>query len=65
MLGKKFSRYFETFCFISPRKWNFDVSCKLSPKETFCMKCQILLYGKYKKTKKKNSLWPADGTDKG
>ena len=25
---------------------NFDISCKLSPKETICMKCQILFYGK-------------------
>ena len=29
----------------------FDISRKLSPKETICKKCQILFYfGKYKKT---------------
>ena len=27
----------------------FDISCKLSPKETICMKCQNLFSGKNKK----------------
>ena len=26
------------------RKWGFDISCKLSPKETICMKCQTQFY---------------------
>ena len=30
-------------------KTGFDISCKLSPMETICMKCQILLTGKKKK----------------
>ena len=30
-------------------KTGFDVSCKLSPKETICMKCQNLFSGKNKK----------------
>ena len=30
-------------------KIGFDNSCKLSPKETICMKCQILFYRKNKK----------------
>ena len=28
------------------RKIGFDISCKLSPKETICMKCQNLFSGK-------------------
>ena len=31
-------------------KTGFDISCKLSPIETFCMKCPILFSGKNKKT---------------
>ena len=27
----------------------FDISCKLSPKETICMKCQSLFSGEIKK----------------
>ena len=41
------------------RKIGSDTSCKLSPEETICMKCQILFskkkYEKKKKKKKKNS----------
>ena len=48
-LGKIFSRrHFETFSLFS-QKTGFDISCKLSPKETICMKCQILFSGKNKK----------------
>ena len=32
--------------FVLLQKVGFDISCKLSPKETVCMKCQILLSGK-------------------
>ena len=31
------------------QKIKYDISCKLSPKETICMKCQILFSGKNKK----------------
>ena len=31
------------------KKTGFDISCKLSPKETICMKCQILFFRKNKK----------------
>ena len=36
------------WCYFSyfSQKTGFDISCKLSPKETICMKCQILLSGK-------------------
>ena len=37
------------FFLFSP-KTGFDNSCKLSPTETICTKCQILLSGKNKKT---------------
>ena len=30
-------------------KTGFDISCKLSPMEIICMKCQILFPGKNKK----------------
>ena len=33
----------------SSQKTGFDISCKLSTMETFCMKCQILFSGKNKK----------------
>ena len=35
------------------QKTGFDITCKLSPKETVCMKCQILFSQKKKKKKKK------------
>ena len=31
------------------KKIGFDISCKLSPQETICMKCQSLFSGKNKK----------------
>ena len=34
-----------TFSYFT-QKTGFDISCKLSPKETICMKCQILFSGK-------------------
>ena len=37
--------YFPNFS----QKTGFDISCKLSPMETVCMKCQILFSGKNKK----------------
>ena len=44
--GKNFSReQFEIFS----KKIGFDSSCKLSPLETICMKCQNLFSGKNKK----------------
>ena len=36
--------------FFSFRKTGIDISCKLSPLETICMKCQILFPGENKKT---------------
>ena len=46
MLGKNFSKqHIEIFS----QETGFDISCKLSPVETICMKCQILFPGKYKK----------------
>ena len=48
-LGKIFSRrHFEIFFLFSQKTGN-DISCKSSPKETICMKCQILFSGKNKK----------------
>ena len=35
-------KYFSYFS----QKTDFDISCKLSPVETICMKCQILFSGK-------------------
>ena len=32
-----------------PQKTGFDISCKLSPMETICIKCQIMFSGKNKK----------------
>ena len=49
-LGKIFSRqHFEIFFSYFSQKTGYDISCKLSPKETVCMKCQILFSGKNKK----------------
>ena len=45
MLGKNFSRpHFEIFVSLFP-KTGFGISCKVSPKETICMACQILFSG--------------------
>ena len=42
-LGKIFSRlHFEIFFSHFSQETGFDISCKLSPVETICMKCQIL-----------------------
>ena len=45
-LGKIFSRRH----FYFSQKKGFHISCKLSPMETICMKCQNLFSGKNKKT---------------
>ena len=48
VLGILFSRqHIEIFFFFffSLQKTGFDISCKLSPKETVCMKCQSLFSG--------------------
>ena len=50
ILGKIFSRrHFEIFFFNFSQKTGYDISCKLSPEETICMKCQSLFSGKNKK----------------
>ena len=60
MLGKNLSRqHFEIFLYIS-QKIGFDSSCKLSPKETICMKCQILFSRKKKEEKNFFELASAD-----
>ena len=41
-------QHFETFFLFFLAK-GFDALCKLSPKETICMKCQILFSRKNKK----------------
>ena len=38
-------KYFSYFS----QKTGFDISCKLSPMQTICMRCQILFPGKNKK----------------
>ena len=40
--------------FLFFQKTGFDISCKLSPMETICMKCQILIFlgGFFEKKKK-------------
>ena len=49
-LGKTFSRrHSEIFFLFFLKKIGFDISCKLSPKETICMTCQSLFSGKDKK----------------
>ena len=45
------------------QKTGFDISCKLSPLETICMKCQILFSGKNKK--KFVVCWINPESDKG
>ena len=51
-VGKIFSRqHFEIF-YNSSQETGFNISCKLPPLETICMKCQILFSGK----KKKNAI---------
>ena len=51
-LVKSYSRrhhYYKISSSFFPLKTDFDVSCKVSPMETICMKCQNLFSGKYKK----------------
>ena len=50
-LGIVFSRQHIgiVFFFLFFLRIGFDISCKLSPFETVCMKCQILFCGKNKK----------------
>ena len=38
------------------QKIGFDISCKLSPEETVCVKCQSIVSGQNKKKKKNNLL---------
>ena len=38
------------------KKIGFEISCKLTPKESICMKCQSLFSGKYKKNISKSCL---------
>ena len=38
-------KYFSYF----PQETDFDISCKLSPMETICTKCQIMFTGENKK----------------
>ena len=45
----KFSRQQIDIFLIFFHKTGFDISCKLSPLETICMKCQILFCGKKKR----------------
>ena len=55
MLGKIFSRkHFDSYF---SWKIGFDISCKLSPKETICMKCQTLFYEEKKKKNNNTKLW--------
>ena len=50
MLGKIFSRqHIEMYISKFSELTGFDISCKLSPKETICMKCQIQFSGKNRK----------------
>ena len=51
MQEKKFSRrQFNIFSYFS-EKIGFDISCKLSPKETICMKVHIFLFSRKNKKK--------------
>ena len=48
MLGKHFSRHFKIFSEFS-QKIGLGISCKLSPKETICMKGHNLFSGEKEK----------------
>ena len=37
------------FSYYSQKKKRFDISCKMSPYETICMKCQFIFRGKIRK----------------
>ena len=41
--------FFFVFCFFVFQKTEIDISCKLSPTETICSKCQILSSGEKRK----------------
>ena len=43
------------FSYFSP-KIGFDITCKLSPEETVCIKCQIIFSGINKKKKNLNVI---------
>ena len=60
LLGKKEEYRNVLFFFIFSWKVGFDISCKLYPSETICMKYQVLFYGK---NKKKISLSSAESAD--
>ena len=45
----KFSADDNEIFFLFSQKTGFDISCKLSPKETICMKCQNPVFWKNKK----------------
>ena len=45
ILGKIITRLHIEISFSFSQKTGFDISCKLSPVETICMKCQILFSG--------------------
>ena len=47
-MGKFSRQQIDDIFLIFPRK-RFDISCKLSAKETICMKCQRLFSGENKK----------------
>ena len=49
MLGKISEDNILKYFFLFFPETDFDISCKLSPMETICMKCQILVSGKNKK----------------
>ena len=49
ILSKIFSRPHFEIVFYFPQKTGFDISCKSSPMDTICTKCQIPFSGKNKK----------------
>ena len=51
----RFSRRQIDVCLFFPQKTGSGMSCKLSPKETICMKFQILFSGKMRKYFKMSS----------
>ena len=48
-LGRIFSRRHIEVFFLFSLETGFDISCKLTPAETICMKCHNLFPGKNKK----------------
>ena len=55
-LGKFNRRQINDIFLIFPRKIDFDISCKSSPKETICKKCQSLFSWKIRKNVSKCHL---------